>query len=236
MRRRGNDFGVIPRSFVAKMKPGCRIAAASINCNFATGRARKLRQNKKMERNPKCPMPSPRITSVCISRRREAGRRSSSCTNSRPTTPTGSRRCATSRAATAASPIRRAAIRRPTCRLTPDVYTYKHFYTDALAVLDHLEIAKAHFIGLSMGSYSSLQVGLNAPERALSMTLAAVGSGSNLENLDAFRKQCRANAEQYEAIGSVEVAKVDARGAEPDSVPAEGPARPRRFLCRAGAA
>ena len=72
-----------------------------------------------------------------------------------------------------------------------DVYTYKHFYTDALAVLDHLGIAKAHFVGLSMGSYSSLQVGLNAPERALSMTLAGVGSGSSLENLDAFRKQCR---------------------------------------------
>ena len=84
------------------------------------------------------------------------------------------------------------------------VYTYKHFYTDALAVLDHLGIVKAHFVGLSMGSYSSLQVGLNAPERALSVTLAAVGSGSELENLDAFRAQCRANAEQYEAIGSVE--------------------------------
>jgi proline iminopeptidase len=88
-----------------------------------------------------------------------------------------------------------------------DVYSYKHFYTDALAVLDHLKIAKAHLVGLSMGSYSSLQISLNAPERALSMTLAAVGSGSSLENLDAFRKQCRANAEQYEAIGSAEVAK-----------------------------
>ena len=90
---------------------------------------------------------------------------------------------------------------------SPEVYTYKHFYTDALAVLDHLKIMKAHFIGLSMGSYSSLQVGLNAPERALSLTLAAVGSGSDLGNLEAFRKQCRANAEQYEAIGSIEVAK-----------------------------
>mgnify|MGYP003299706883 CR=1 FL=1 len=38
-----------------------------------------------------------------------------------------------------------------------------------LAVLDHLKIDKAHFVGLSMGSYSSLQIGLNAPERALSM-------------------------------------------------------------------
>src|SRR6476469_10172609 len=88
------------------------------------------------------------------------------------------------------------------------VYTYKHFYTDALAVLDHLGIARAHFVGLSMGSYSSLQIGLNAPERARSMTLAAVGAGSNLENLDAFRAQCRANAGQYETIGSVEVAKI----------------------------
>src|SRR4029078_4797533 len=88
-----------------------------------------------------------------------------------------------------------------------EVYTSKHFYTEALAVLDHLGIAKAHLIGLSMGAYSSLQIGLNAPERALSMTLAGVGSGSNLENLEALSKQCRDNAEQYEKIGSVEVAK-----------------------------
>jgi proline iminopeptidase len=88
-----------------------------------------------------------------------------------------------------------------------EVYTYKHFYTDALAVLDQLKIAKAHFIGLSMGSYSSLQIGLNHPERALSLTLAAVGSGSNLENLEAFRKQCQANGELYETMGAAEVAK-----------------------------
>ena len=87
-------------------------------------------------------------------------------------------------------------------------YSYKHFYTDALAVLDHLGIAKAHFVGLSMGSYSSLQVALNAPERLLSMTLAGVGSGSSLENLDAFRKNCRDTADQFEKVGSVEVAKV----------------------------
>ena len=59
-------------------------------------------------------------------------------------------------------------------------YTYKHFYTDSLAVLDHLKIDKAHFVGLSMGAYSSMQVGLNAPQRALSLTLAGVGSGSDL--------------------------------------------------------
>ena len=100
---------------------------------------------------------------------------------------------------------------------SPDLYTYKHFYTDALAVLDHLNIQKAHFVGLSMGSYSSLHVALNAPSRMLSMTLAGVGSGSSLEHLDAFRQQCRETAEQFEAIGSAEVAKVtrDAPGRIP---------------------
>ncbi|WP_407158449.1 alpha/beta fold hydrolase [Bradyrhizobium sp. STM 3557] len=87
-------------------------------------------------------------------------------------------------------------------------YTYEHFYTDALAVLDHLEIEAAHFVGLSMGSYSSLQVALHAPHRLSSMTLAGVGSGSAIENLDAFRAQCRATAEQFETLGSAEVAKV----------------------------
>src|SRR6202522_1485780 len=86
--------------------------------------------------------------------------------------------------------------------------SYKHFYTDALAVLDHLNIAKAHFVGLSMGSYSSLQVALNKPERMLSMTLAGVGSGSSLQNLDAFRKTCNEAADQFDTIGAAEVAKV----------------------------
>ena len=88
-----------------------------------------------------------------------------------------------------------------------EFYSYQHFYTDALAVLDHLGIAQAHFVGLSMGAYSSLQIGLNAPQRAHSMTLAGVGSGSDLGQLDAFRRQCQANAEQYERIGAAEVAK-----------------------------
>ena len=91
-----------------------------------------------------------------------------------------------------------------------DVYTYAHFYTDALAVLDQLKIAKAHFVGLSMGAYSSLQVALNAPERMLSMTLAGVGSGSSLEHLEDWRAQCRANAEQFETKGSAEVARLTA--------------------------
>ncbi|WP_315722029.1 MULTISPECIES: alpha/beta hydrolase [unclassified Bradyrhizobium] len=91
---------------------------------------------------------------------------------------------------------------------SPDLYSYVHFTTDALAVLDHLGIDSAHFVGLSMGSYSSLQVALNAPDRIRSMVLAGVGSGSDLAQLEAFRAQCRATAEQFETLGSAETAKV----------------------------
>ena len=107
MRRCGTDSGAIARSFRGEKARYRRIAAASINCDFRTLPAR---------RNSPCPMPSPAIMSGSISRRPAAGHRSSSCTNSPPTTPIGSRRCAISRAATAASPIPPAAIRRPMCR------------------------------------------------------------------------------------------------------------------------
>ena len=53
-------------------------------------------------------------------------------------------------------------------------------------------------------------VAADRPQRSGTRALddvTAVGSGSALENLDAFRAQCRANAGQYETIGSVEVAK-----------------------------
>ena len=40
------------------------------------------------------------------------------------------------------------------------------------------------------------------------MTLAGVGSGSDLDHLEAFRKQCQATADQFQTLGSDEVAKV----------------------------
>src|SRR5438128_3108790 len=43
-------------------------------------------------------------------------------------------------------------------------YSYKHFRDDALAMLDFLKIEKAHLVGLSMGAYSALHVGIAAPK------------------------------------------------------------------------
>jgi len=88
-----------------------------------------------------------------------------------------------------------------------DAYSYTHFRDDAIAMLDHLKIPAAHFVGLSMGAYSSLQVGLHAPKRALSLTLAGVGSGFEAERLKEFREQCETRARQFEREGSEAVAR-----------------------------
>lgn len=98
-----------------------------------------------------------------------------------------------------------------------DAFSYTHFRDDAVAVLDHLGIAQAHLVGLSMGAYSSLQVGLKYPDRVLSLTLAGVGSGSEPDRIDAFRASTQKNAHDFETLGSPEVAKV--YGRSPNRIP-----------------
>ncbi len=98
-----------------------------------------------------------------------------------------------------------------------DAFTYQHFRDDALAVLDHLGIERAHFVGLSMGAYSCLQVGLHNPARVLSLTLAGVGSGSEPAHIETFRKNSQKNAHDFETLGSPEVAKT--YGNSPNRIP-----------------
>jgi proline iminopeptidase len=98
-----------------------------------------------------------------------------------------------------------------------EAYSYRHFRDDALAVLDHLGIDRAHFVGLSMGAYSAFHVGIHAPARAISLTLAGIGSGSEPERVDAFRKSALEAAEQFERLGSIETTKT--YGRSPNRIP-----------------
>jgi 3-oxoadipate enol-lactonase len=86
-------------------------------------------------------------------------------------------------------------------------YGYESFRDDAIAVLDHLGLAKAHIVGLSMGGYSAVQIGIKYPARALSLTAAGTGSGSEHWYVEEFRKSSRETAQQFETAGSEGVAK-----------------------------
>lgn len=63
----------------------------------------------------------------------------------------------------------------------PAAYSQEQAAADAVAVLDGLGIDKAHIVGLSMGSFTTVQFALDAPQRALSLTIVGCGSGSELD-------------------------------------------------------
>jgi proline iminopeptidase len=98
-----------------------------------------------------------------------------------------------------------------------DAYSFELFRDDALAVLDHAGVSKAHLVGLSMGGYSALQLALRHPERVLSVTAAGTGSGSEPALQAAFRSMARETADQFEAQGSAAVAATYGLG--PNRIP-----------------
>ncbi|MBX3541081.1 MAG: alpha/beta hydrolase, partial [Chelatococcus sp.] len=70
--------------------------------------------------------------------------------------------------------------------------------SDALCVLDALGIERAHVVGLSMGGFATLHFGLNYPGRALSLTVAGAGYGTERETADYFRNTSLKVADNFE--------------------------------------
>ena len=89
----------------------------------------------------------------------------------------------------------------------PEAYSQDRAVGDALAVLDALEVDRAHVVGLSMGGFCTLHLGLRHPERARSLTVAACGYGAQPERREPFREECAAIAEAFRAEGTAAVAE-----------------------------
>ena len=100
---------------------------------------------------------------------------------------------------------------------SPDAYSYVHVANDLHDLLDDLKIERAHLCGLSMGGYTTLQIGIEHPERAFSLTLAGTGSGAELDRLIEFRVGNQETAKQFENLGSKAVAETYGLG--PGRVP-----------------
>lgn len=74
-------------------------------------------------------------------------------------------------------------------------YSFEHQRTGILAVLDGLGIDRAHIVGLSMGAFASFYFAMKWPQRALSITLAGIGSGSMAASREQFKRESEATAE-----------------------------------------
>lgn len=68
-------------------------------------------------------------------------------------------------------------------------YSQMRAVKDALCVLDVVGSKKAHVAGLSMGGFATLHIGLNYPERALSLCVAGCGYGAEPEKQEQFKKE-----------------------------------------------
>jgi pimeloyl-ACP methyl ester carboxylesterase len=80
-----------------------------------------------------------------------------------------------------------------------EAYSQARAVADAVAVLDHLSIDKAHVVGLSMGGFCTLHLGLRHPHRARSLVVAGCGYGAQPEKRDSFRSESEANARAFDA-------------------------------------
>src|SRR5919106_1355812 len=75
-------------------------------------------------------------------------------------------------------------------------YSQERARDDIRSVLDGLKVERAHVVGLSMGAFATLHFGLAYPARALSLTMAGVGSGAHPAQYEKFQQDSKANAEQ----------------------------------------
>jgi pimeloyl-ACP methyl ester carboxylesterase len=78
---------------------------------------------------------------------------------------------------------------------------------DARHMLDHLDIAKAHIVGLSQGAFATAHFGRVYTDRALALTLAGVGSGAGREGHERFKKDAQATAQRIRKEGMAKYAQ-----------------------------
>lgn len=83
----------------------------------------------------------------------------------------------------------------------PKSYGQDFAVADAVAVLNHLAIERSHIVGLSMGAFAALLLGIRHPERATSLVIAGVGSGSPQQDQVPFRANCATLGDRLIAEG-----------------------------------
>ena len=94
----------------------------------------------------------------------------------------------------------------------PGMYSQNNARDDVLAILDGLDIEKAHINGLSMGGFASLHFGFEYPDRALSLVVAGCGYGAKSDHKEQFVRETTEVADRMENETMAVFGKVYALG------------------------
>jgi len=86
-------------------------------------------------------------------------------------------------------------------------YSQLRAVADAVAVLDAAGVERAHVVGVSMGGFCALHLGLRHPDRVDGLVIAGVGYGAHPDAAATFRAESEAVAAAFDAEGAAGVAK-----------------------------
>jgi pimeloyl-ACP methyl ester carboxylesterase len=92
-------------------------------------------------------------------------------------------------------------------------YSMARAVADAVSMLDHLQVDKAHIVGLSKGGFTAVHLGLDHPDRTSSLVVAGCGYGAEKSLEEYFRGVSLEVAAGFESQGSEQFAKTYALGA-----------------------
>jgi pimeloyl-ACP methyl ester carboxylesterase len=93
-----------------------------------------------------------------------------------------------------------------------DRYTYVRQADDAIDVLDAFGVERAHIVGLSMGGFCALQLGIRYPGRVASLLVSSAGSGANPTGRREFLAETENVAAAFRSTGPAAVAERYAQG------------------------
>jgi len=90
----------------------------------------------------------------------------------------------------------------------PDAYSQMHAVNDVIDVMNAAGISKAHVVGLSMGGFTALHLGLHHPNRLRSITVAGAGYGALEADQAAFSHASMTAADLFSTQGSENYAPI----------------------------
>ena len=109
-------------------------------------------------------------------------------------------------------------------------YSQRRAVDDAVNVLDHLKIDKAHIVGLSMGGFAALNYGVHYPDRALSITVGAAGMGAEPEKSAQFKQEVEVVAKRWESEGARKFAPIYGSGPGREQLETKDPRGFKEFI------
>lgn len=95
---------------------------------------------------------------------------------------------------------------------SPKSYGQDRATDDIAAVIQALDLAPAHVVGLSMGAFATLHLGLRYPHLARSLTAAGVGYGAAPDKREQFRAELDGSVAKLRAGGIEKFATIYAHG------------------------